>query len=183
MALKVSSALNHLLLGDRLWLVPRLLDQRRYLATMVGLVIEKMQQHMAERKHMLTRVDDGGKTKIPSQHLLVQGRAEVEYFPIGLRALPPQLVKIRVQLLIQGIDLEGAIDEPADPQPVTQQQVIECAVDGFEKRTAIAPALRVGNVRANGVEPLVHPAVVLRHGSESIQRTHGFPPPMLRPRT
>jgi hypothetical protein len=85
-------------------------------------------------------------------------------------------MEIRVQFLVQGRHGKGTIQKPAQPQSIAKQQMIEGSVDGLEEGRAIPLALSIGDLRTDSIEPLVHPAIVLRHGSEVFQREHGFPP-------
>ncbi len=100
-----------------------LLDQGRDLAAVVGLVVEKMQQHMLKGKYVLSRVDNGSEAEIPGQRLLVQGPAEIEYFLVGSRALRAQLIEIGVQIL--GQDLYPDFDELRAQRARTDEEILD----------------------------------------------------------
>ena len=76
------------------------------------------------------------------------------------------------------MNLTGTSDLIGDPDFENRitMKLFEGPVAGFEESAAIQLALGVGDLRADRVQPLVHPAIVLRHGSAGIERQHGFPP-------
>src|SRR2546421_102624 len=92
------------------------------------------------------------------------------------RALAPQLLEVRVELLIERTEGPRGSREAAEPATVGEQEVIQDPVDRAKERLAVALALLVGKRGADGVELLVHPAVVSGHQAELLERAHGCLP-------
>src|SRR5579883_3385418 len=145
------------------------------LATMMGLVIEEMQEQW---RQMLLEVGGAPRAVIADRAREVSLRESRDIFA-DARVLGAALgAQLREILVEDAVELPGHLTlagESVHQDYVAHQQMVQGAVQRAEERAAIAPVLGVGDARRGLVEPLVDPAVV--RGKHFEERFHwrGFP--------
>src|SRR5262249_30738057 len=108
--------------------------------------------------------------------ILGQASAEVLDRRVGHGSLAAQIFEVGEQLLIERTDRELFSSETTEPGAVSEQKMVQRAVNRAEERLAILLALLVGDGRAKRVEPFIHPPVVTRHHAERPRAVHGCLP-------
>src|SRR2546423_10951459 len=140
------------------------------------LVVEEVSERRADR---MSELPSGVRRvgEVFEQPLGREGRRVLLDRGVGVGALAPQLLEVRVELLIERTEGPRGSREAAEPATVGEQEVIQDPVDRAKERLAVALALLVGKRGADGVELLVHPAVVSGHHAGLLGRNYGWLPP------
>lgn len=143
-----------------------LAEERRDLAAVMRLMVEDVGNGPPQWGLLLlttTHVDEGrrevfgGELGGPSRECIV-----------GQCSLAAEFIKVGIELLVEGPNASGTdgsfsdrlADKPREPDSVGKQEMVECAVDRFEKRPLVAFAFLVAQRGGGLVELEVHPAVV-----------------------
>src|SRR5437667_7277124 len=175
--------------------VTQLEQERAYLASVVGLMVEEVTHRPPERVlAALTGarpVCEGGGEPLGREPLREGFDGCVSPCP-----LPPQSGKVGVQFLVQcarerdrpplrveGLEDRTVVREAAQPGAICQEKVIESSMHRAEEVSEVPLALLIAHFAGYGVELLVHQPIVAAHRPVVINGIHArapYPLPILR---